>query len=222
MTVNVLETLETIKNSELFKDELYFIGGTALAYYLNHRISEDIDIVSAKTLNYKKIIPLISLFGAVKIQDENVTALRMAGLFPDEYMMKFILNNVKIDFFQANRPIQKEILKSATSTKYKDSNIKILDVKSIAKLKLVALLQREKSRDLFDFGAILENDILTIQEIIDIASQVSSIKTHSELYNFIKQKKEPLDDESVYLSEDSGLNLTFNDIKIETLKRLNF
>lgn len=222
MTVNVLATLEIIKNSELFNDELYFVGGTALAYYLNHRISEDIDIVSTETLNYKKIIPLISVFGAVKIEDENFTALRMAGLFPDEYMIKFILDNVKIDFFQANRPIQKEILKSATFTSYKDSNIKILDVKSIAKLKLVALLQREKSRDLFDFGTILENNILTIGEIIDIASQVNGIKTPLELSNYIEQKKEPIDDESVYLSEGSGVNLTFNDIKIETLKRLNF
>ena len=193
MTVNVLATLEIIKNSELFNDELYFVGGTALAYYLNHRISEDIDIVSTETLNYKKIIPLISVFGAVKIEDENFTALRMAGLFPDEYMIKFILDNVKIDFFQANRPIQKEILKSATFTSYKDSNIKILDVKSIAKLKLVALLQREKSRDLFDFGTILENNILTIGEIIDIASQVNGIKTPLELSNYIEQKKEPID-----------------------------
>lgn len=222
MTVNVLATLEIIKNSELFNDELYFVGGTALAYYLNHRISEDIDIVSTETLNYKKIIPLISVFGAVKIEDENFTALRMAGLFPDEYMIKFILDNVKIDFFQANRPIQKEILKSATFTSYKDSNIKILDVKSIAKLKLVALLQREKSRDLFDFGTILENNILTIGEIIDIASQVNGIKTPFELSNYIEQKKEAIDDESVYLSEGSGVNLAFNDIKIETLKRLNF
>ena len=43
MTVNVKKTIEKIYNNEIFKDELYFIGGTALAYYLNHRVSEDID-----------------------------------------------------------------------------------------------------------------------------------------------------------------------------------
>ena len=220
MTVNVLAALETIKDSELFDDELYFVGGTALAYYLNHRISEDIDIVSTKALNYKKIIPLMNIFGVVKIQDENIAALRMAGLYPDEFMMKFILDNVKVDFFQANRPIQKKIIKSATFANYKDSKLKILDVKSISKLKLVALLQREKSRDLFDFGAILENGILTSQEIIDITSETNVIKTPSELYAFIEQKKEPLQDESVYLSEKNGDNLTFDAIKLQTLKRL--
>ena len=32
----------------------------------------------------------MSILGATKLQDENVTALRMAGLFPDEYMIKLI------------------------------------------------------------------------------------------------------------------------------------
>ena len=68
-------------------------------------------------------------FGAVKIQDENVTALRMAGLFPDEYIIKFVLDSVKIEFFQANREIQKEILKDATFTSFENSKLKILDLK---------------------------------------------------------------------------------------------
>jgi len=34
MTVNVKQALDKIKNNEIFNDELYFAGGTALAYYL--------------------------------------------------------------------------------------------------------------------------------------------------------------------------------------------
>lgn len=77
-----------------------FTGGTALAYYLSHRISEDIDIVSSKSLEHRKIIPNITALGAIKLQDENVTALRIARLFPDEYMIKFVLDNVKLEFFK--------------------------------------------------------------------------------------------------------------------------
>ena len=33
---------------------------------------------------------------------------------------------------------------------------------------------RDKSRDLFDFGAILEHNILSIDEIIDLFSKVYS------------------------------------------------
>lgn len=220
MTANVIEALETIKESNIFDDELFFVGGTALSYYINHRISEDIDIVSAKALNYKAIVPMISLLGGVKIQDENITALRMAGLFPDEYMLKFIIDNVKLEFFQANRPIQKEILQTATFTKYKDSKIKILDLKSIAKLKLVALLQREKSRDLFDFIAILDHEILTLKEILDISVKTSNINNGKELYTFIESKKEPLNDETVYLSEKESINLLFSEIRQKCLSQL--
>lgn len=220
MTANVIEALETIKESNIFDDELFFVGGTALSYYINHRISEDIDIVSAKALNYKAIVPMIGLLGGVKIQDENITALRMAGLFPDEYMLKFIIDNVKLEFFQANRPIQKEILQTATFTKYKDSKIKILDLKSIAKLKLVALLQREKSRDLFDFIAILDHEILTLKEILDISVKTSNINNAKELYTFIESKKEPLNDETVYLSEKESINLLFSEIRQKCLSQL--
>jgi len=53
-----------------------------LAYYLSHRVSEDIDIVSATTLPYNNIISSFASLGATKINDENAVALRMAGLFP--------------------------------------------------------------------------------------------------------------------------------------------
>jgi len=66
------------------------------------------------------------------------------------------------------------ILSTATFSNYENSNLKIFDLKSIAKLKIVALIMREKSRDLFDFGAILENDIFNKDELVYIFSQVDS------------------------------------------------
>ena len=220
MTSNVISTLNKIKNLEVFKDELYFIGGTALSYFINHRISEDIDIVSPKTLNYKRIIPLMSTIGAKKVDDENIMSLRLAGLFPDEYILKFILDDVKIEFFFANRPIQKQILKELTFTNYENSNLKILDLKLIVKLKLVALFQRDKSRDLFDFGSILDNDIMTINEILYIAKESKNINSKDDLINFISNKEESKNDEAVYLDETKRLDLSFEDIKRQVLTKL--
>jgi len=221
MTANVKNTLDKICYNEIFNNKLYFTGGTALAYYLNHRISEDIDIASPKALPYKKIIPAITNFGGIKLQDENVTALRMAGLFPDEYMIKFVLNNVKLEFFQANRPIQQEILSTASFSNYKDSNLKILDVKSIAKLKIIALIMRDKSRDLFDFGAILENNILSDDEIVNLFSKIyNKITSIENIIDFIISKKESKDDEAVYLSEINRIDLNFEEIKEQVLKKL--
>ena len=221
MTSNVISALNKIKNLEVFKDELYFIGGTALSYFINHRISEDIDIVSPKTLNYKRIIPLMSTIGAKKVDDENIMSLRLAGLFPDEYILKFILDDVKIEFFFANRPIQKQILKELTFTNYENSNLKILDLKLIVSLKLVALLQRDKARDLFDFGSILDNDIMTINEILYIAKESKNINSKEDLRNFISNKKEAKNDEAVYLDESNRLDLSFEDIKQQVLNKLN-
>ena len=214
MTANVKNALDKISDNEIFDNELYFTGGTALAYYLNHRISEDIDIVSSKSLPYKQIIPAITTLGAIKLQDENVTALRLAGLFPDEYMIKFVLDSVKLEFFQANRPIQREILTTASFINYGNSNLKILDIKSIAKLKIVALIIRDKSRDIFDFGAILEHNVLSIDEIVGLFSKIDSkIVSLDDVIHFIKSKNEPKDDEAVYLSEKDRIDLSFEEIK---------
>jgi predicted nucleotidyltransferase component of viral defense system len=221
MTANVKQVLKQISNNKIFDNELYFTGGTALAYYLNHRISEDIDIVSPKALNYKEIIPAITSLGGVKMEDENVTALRMAGLFPDEYMIKFVIDNVKLEFFQANRAIQKEILEEATLKSFENTKLKILDVKSVAKLKIVALIMREKSRDLFDFGAMIEHKIFSKDEIIEQFSKIKSDLTSIEkISHFIESKKEPLDDEAVYLSETKRVDLGFEGIKKEVIKSL--
>lgn len=221
MTSSVINVLDKIKDSSIFEDELYFVGGTALSFYINHRISEDIDITTLKALDYRKLISVLVSLGAKKIEDENTTALRLVGLFPDEYILKFILDDVKIEFFQANRPIQKKILKELNYTNYDNSNLKILDLKSIAKLKIVALFQREKSRDLFDFGSIIENKILTLDEIITISSELKNLTSKIEIIDFLSKKKESKDDETVYLNEKDRLNLSFDEIKEKTIKLLS-
>lgn len=220
MTSNVLNTLQKIKDLDLFKNELYFIGGTALSHYINYRISEDIDIVSKNLLEYKKIISSMLSVGAKKIEDENVFALRLAGLFPDEYILKFVLDGVKIEFFYANKEIQKEILKELSYYNFQNSKLKILDVKTIAKLKIVALLQREKSRDLFDFGSMCEHQILSLGEILKLTNKIKNINTKEDLIKFIKLKQEPKDDEAVYLDETNRLDLSFDEIKKQVLLQL--
>jgi hypothetical protein len=222
MTVRVKKALEHIKSLEIFNTTgLYFIGGTALAYYLGHRISEDIDIISTKPLPYKKIITSVLSIGGKKLRDENAVALRMAGLVPDEYMLKFNLDGVKLEFFRASTPLQMKILKNVKTSRYLEGTLNILDIKSIAKLKLVALLSRNKSRDLFDFKVILDERIITITEIAEIAIQTKyKLATMDSLYKFIETIDEPKDDEVVYLDEEKPINLSFDEIKVDTLKAL--
>jgi len=221
MTVNVIKTLKKIQDLDLFNDDLYFIGGTALSYYINHRISEDIDIVSANTLKHKTIMSSMLSINANKVKDENVFALRLAGLFPDEHIIKFNLDGVKVEFFKASRALQLEILEESSFTQFENSNIKLLDLKSIAKLKIVALFSREKSRDLFDFGAILDNDILSVDEILEIAKKLTKIETKESLNKFINDRVQPLNDETVYLDEEEQSYLSFSEIKMKVLRSIS-
>ena len=221
MTVNVIKALNKIQDLDLFGDDLYFIGGTALSYYTNHRISEDIDIISVVPLDHRAIISSMLSINATKVKDENVFALRLAGLFPDEHILKFNLDGVKVEFFKASRTLQQEILEQSSFTQFENSNIKILDLKSIAKLKIVALFSREKSRDLFDFGAILDNDVLTINEILELAKKLTKIENKESLIKCINSKVQPLNDETVYLDEKEQSYLSFNEIQTKVLQSIN-
>ena len=80
---------------------------------------------------------------------------------------------------------------------------------------------RDKSRDLFDFGSLLEHEILSENEIIELFSKVNSnINSKLDIINFIKSKKEPKDDEAVYLNEKNRIDLCFEEIKKQVVERL--
>ncbi|MDD2450220.1 MAG: nucleotidyl transferase AbiEii/AbiGii toxin family protein, partial [Sulfurimonas sp.] len=135
MTLAVKTALNKLSTTSLFARELYFIGGTALAYHLRHRISEDVDILSPSKLPYRVIESTMLSLCAKKQKDIHESALRINGLNPSEYMLKFLLDNVKVEFFAASTKIMKNIIDEAIIERYEQTNIKMLDLKSISKLK---------------------------------------------------------------------------------------
>ena len=214
MTADVITLLDQLKEFEIFERyPLYFVGGTALAYYLEHRISEDIDIIGTAPLPHRQITNTIVALGGTKLKDANAMALRLAGLFPDEHMLKFNLHGIKLEFFAASTPLQKEIIKTASSQPYKNGKLQIIDLPSIAKLKLIALLNRKKSRDLFDLKIMLEENTLTKEQILEIASQaIKEIDSFEVFYDFIEKMQVAEDDEMVYLDEKDPKPLNWEEI----------
>ena len=120
----------------------------------------------------------------------------------------------------SQQPIQKEILKQIEFATYYNSRLKILDLKQIAKLKVIAFFQRDKIRDLFDFGEILENKIVSFEDILQISKELKNISSQEQLIKFILDKKEEKDDENVYLDEQSRIDLSFFEIKKAVLKKI--
>lgn len=221
MTLAVKTALNKLANSLLFDKELYFIGGTALAYHLKHRISEDVDIISPTKLPYRLIESTMLSLSAIKQKDIHESALRINGLNPSEYMLKFLLDDVKVEFFAASTQIMKDIIDEATIEEYEQTNIKMLDLKTISKLKLLALLNRVKARDIYDVNEIVKADILSLEEILSLSLKVKNISTSQEFINFISNMKEKDDDEIVYLDEESPVAISFKDLQKRLLENIS-
>lgn len=174
MTNEIKELLETIEDSDIFERyPLFFIGETALSYYLNHRISYDIDITSAVPLP----IPAIKAF-AFSINARHIPDHKRASVFKintgknlDNFYMKFMVNGIKLEFVHFEDELRRSILNTAKSKLYTEGNkLRILSLEDIITLKAIALFDREKSRDLFDMAIILERELITIEELERIYS----------------------------------------------------
>ena len=181
MTPEIKEQLKLIKNNSIFEeDDFYFIGGTALSFYLDHRISYDIDIVSTKKLPIGKINSFAFGIGARAIQDSKAAQFKInSGEDIQNYHMKFMLNGVKLEFSYFKSEIRNEVIKNASPTLYEnnendESLLKILSLKDIIKLKIIALFNRQKTRDLFDVAVILEKNLCGLEELEQIYSFVKT------------------------------------------------
>ena len=174
MTNEIKELLEKIKDSDIFERyPFYFIGGTALSTYLDHRISYDIDIVSTEPLP----ISAIKAF-AFPIQARHIPNTRRASVFKintgkslDNFYMKFMVDGIKLEFVHFEDDIRQSILNNATFSAYSNnSKLQILSLEDIISLKAIALFDRQKSRDLFDMAIILERKLVSIDELERIYS----------------------------------------------------
>jgi len=213
MTVAVKIALSKLANTTLFNKELYFIGGTALAYHLHHRISEDVDIICPTKLPYRMIESTMLSIGAIKQKDIHESALRINGLNPSEYMLKFLLDDVKVEFFAASTQIMKDIVNKATVEKYEQTVIKMLDLKTIAKLKLLALLNRVKARDIYDANELIKAKILSLEDILTLSTEVKNLVTVQDFLNFITNMQERDDDEIVYINEESPVAISLEELQ---------
>ncbi len=175
MTKEIKTFLETIKAHPIFEQHpFYFVGGTALSAYLNHRVSYDIDIASTCKLPVSAIKAFAFSLGARAIPDKNASAFRInTGDDIENYHLKFMVDGIKLEFSYFRSPLQSAILENAGSKPYDDvSTLKILDLKEIIALKIFALFNRQKTRDLFDASIILEKNLLDIGELERIYSYV--------------------------------------------------
>ncbi len=173
MTKEIKNLLEKIAHSDIFERyPLYFIGGTALSTYLNHRISYDVDITSQEILLTSAIKAFAYSIKATHIPDPRASTFRInSGKNLEDYYLKFMVDGVKLEFSHFDDELRQNILRNADKHPYiKNSKLKILSLEDIITLKAIALFGRQKSRDLFDMAIILEQSLISMEELERIYS----------------------------------------------------
>ena len=145
LTKNTKRVFEALGKSTLTKD-FYLAGGSALALYLGHRFSVDLDWFSEKflcTLDFKK---QLSKLGKLNIDSQS------------EKTFNGSLEGVKISFFEYPYPLV------SPRVKYK-SNLYLAGKPDIAAMKLDAIASRGTRKDFIDIYFLLKE--YGLEEILD-------------------------------------------------------
>ena len=120
-----------------FKREYYLVGGTAIALYLGHRRSIDLDLFKFASLNRKKNLEKVQSSGFPFLVTWNVTD-----------QMNLVINEVKVTFFQYPFQIKADNVF--------DNIIRLPELLDLAAMKAYALGRRSKWKDYVDLYFLLK------------------------------------------------------------------
>jgi predicted nucleotidyltransferase component of viral defense system len=127
-----------------------FVGGSALAVYLNHRKSEDIDLFSEE--NKLSTEDILNIFGDKK-------ALKIINTGSKQ--LDVLYNGVKITFFAYGSD-------HLRNSKPFLGNIQIADLELLSAMKVNALFLMAKFRDYYDIY-VLNKEKFTLQQLFDFS-----------------------------------------------------
>ncbi len=161
LTPNQTKTLDAIATSELAK-EFYFTGGTALShYYLQHRLSEDLDFFKEAEFDAQAVyVALKALQPAIGYNKIDFQTSMNRNLFFLHYPGKSIL---KLEFtYYPFTPIEPPKLLD---------KILVDSAVDIATNKLFTIVQTPRGRDYYDLYYLIKKYEFTIPKLRMLAKQ---------------------------------------------------
>jgi predicted nucleotidyltransferase component of viral defense system len=193
--------LEKFATIDLFsKHQAILIGGTALAYHLQHRESFDLDIC----FPFSQILPDLSFLDCfeemVTLEFDRAivdTAINEGGDISD-VMQRYIIDGVKVDFVinPSSNIYESEILQNDKSDQL--GMLRIASVESIFKLKSLLLLDRNKIRDLYDVVYMLKHCGFDGKDLLETIMNYRITYQPKHIIDLIKVKEEdPFDFEGI-------------------------
>lgn len=143
-----------------FLDDFYLAGGTALALHLGHRWSEDLDFFCEHKFDSFSLISKLS-----EIDEFLVTGQEMDTVHG-------LMGNVKLSFLYYPYPLLEDC--------HLYNKIKIANIKDIALMKIIALVQRGTKKDFIDLYFI-EKEVMKIEELINLFSEKFKITSYQSI-----------------------------------------
>lgn len=196
------------------------MGGTALALLIGHRLSEDLDFFYfEKELPKQAIKSLLydlkeNGFSVTNIMDPSrISQARINGIHLDDYIQEYAINGVKVSFGIMAKGSQSR--QDYLSTAERVANVgqfTMLSLDPLFKSKAVVLMDRVKSRDLFDLMILLTQHNYTIDDIIDTLITIDGrdeVEAESALEVLVGNIPVDKDDPGF---ESIGLDITLKDI----------
>ncbi len=149
------------------------IGGTALTLLIGHRVSEDLDFFYFQDTLPAELNTLISeLKKDHSLQSLLTTAqisqARINGYNLEDYIREYLIDGVKISFSIMDKGGESrcDYFKNASVIDYQGA-FNIFNLDSLFKTKSVVLLDRVKSRDLFDLMVLIRDHGYTIKDVLN-------------------------------------------------------
>lgn len=173
----IIESLEDV--ADCINGELVLVGGTALAiFYLNHRLSVDIDLV-----------PLKKDF-EVEMKQKLKGAFSKKGYktSPAKHWNQFIIHfdntAVKVEVFNPSQPIG--TIEEKTVGRFK---LKVASLEDLLNMKYIAYKDRLEGRDLYDIICILKKIGKNFDDAIKLVKEYGQPKNIEGLQGLLTEEE---------------------------------
>jgi Domain of unknown function (DUF1814). len=132
------KVLISLLNNLLIQDNFFLTGGTALsAFYLYHRLSNDLDLFTIKAIELSEIDFWI------RQNFNNATKIRQSETF-----LSFVIDEIKVDFVKDSLSLEMERPQVILENKVL---LSLDSIENIASNKLTTLVSRTENKDFIDF-----------------------------------------------------------------------
>jgi predicted nucleotidyltransferase component of viral defense system len=212
-----INLLNEIQDYTVFNDYT-LIGGTALAIYLYHRESEDLDFITQNEklgkININFFINSLEKksFNIKKIYDEaGYVDFAKGGENVDDYQQIYEINGVRVSFFVTPDLTVRNIL-SKDMPNIIAGNVKAAQIDTIFQLKCDIISQRNKLRDYYDIYYLIKNQKCDLKKTyLSIRKTSGSSFANHIIKNMYDLNISPTDKEGLLTLEK--VNITVDELR---------